>query len=128
FLSLFLFALGAIPAFLGYALHYLPLQLAKEAASKTKSIEFYSPVWWATGSMFGLIYYTLALLIGLSLNSRLYYSLLVLMPLTGYFALRYHDAWQVFKTQREADLLTKAELAELRQLRDQFKSSFSAAS
>jgi glycerol-3-phosphate O-acyltransferase/dihydroxyacetone phosphate acyltransferase len=118
--------LGALPALAGYLWHAIPLQLAKFGANKTKHIEFFAPVWWAASSMLTLFWYAIAIVVGVILHIREFYLILVVMPFLGYFALRYWDALQRVKKDQAAKAVSGAVIAQLLQLRQEFKSSFSS--
>lgn len=117
---------GALPALLGYLTHLLPLLGANFAANLTRSIEFYAPVRWAAGTFMMLFWY-IALGVGaIMVHHQAIYILLLVIPFLGYFALLYSEDWQSFESGWKARRVPGTVRAELLQLRDQFKSSFSS--
>jgi len=113
------FLVGFIPFLIGYLVFYPPFRLAKYIAdSKIKKIEFHSSVRYAIGLVFTPIYLLfLASLIGLFIAWQWALMALVLIPMTGFFALYYRDLWLDWRSAKSIDKMSKGQLVELHRKR-----------
>lgn len=111
--------LGFIPFMIGYVGHWLPTWYAlKVKNDRVPHLEFKGPVM-ATVGMGGIILqYIVFTIIAFIVNHWAIYTLLVLMPLLGYYAIIYKDLWKKYKAASRLKALDTEGVIQLRNERE----------
>lgn len=108
------------PVFLiGYLLHILPLHLTRRTVKKqVEQLEFRAPVFVGIGIFSFLFYYLLWFLLAAVVNLSALWILLISMPISGLFAIYYHEKWSIWRSRRRAAGLAREEKEALMEQRD----------
>lgn len=111
----FLLVLGFIPFVWGWITNFIPFYTGKKIATeKASTIEFFSSVRLGTYMGVYIIQYLIFLILAFILNSWWCWMLVIVTPVTGYFAVLYGDKYSRWKAARAVPVGERAALLNMR--------------
>lgn len=121
-LKAILLGIGWVPYLFGYLLNFLPLKIGDWISRRlAKAIEFRASVSIVFSAAIYLIYWFLWLLAALIIQKTWLFLMLVLIPVSGFYAVLYRDIDKKWKASKKVSFLEEEEIAELIRLRDNIR-------